>query len=582
MGGFRRTTESFIKECKEIHDKRRLKNNLPIYDYSKTKFTKTANFIIYNCSLHGDIRQRAMTHLLGHEGCKKCAKIINSGKLKYTTETFIQRAKEIHDSKRKSQNLPLYDYSKTEYIGAEDYVVIKCPIHGEFKQLAHVHLSGSGCVKCANSLRKVTKEQFIYFAKKWHDNYRAHYDLLPYNYNKLKFVDIHTKCKDIFCPHHGYFNMNFPSNHIYNAHSGCPECGKIIKEIKALKYTNETFIQKAKEIHDSKRDKLKLPKYNYSKTKYIHSEEYVTIICPLHGEFKQLAYSHITGKQSGCPQCANGYKSSKFELEVQSFLDLLNIKYKTNDRKILGGKELDIYIPEKQLALELDGLHWHSDLFISESSHLHKTENCEKQGIQLIHIFEDEWLYKQSIVESRIQQIFGMTKFKIPARKCYLRVLETNEEHTFFENNHLQGYTGSSICYGLFYNEPSNNKDYLVSAMSFHKQLENNNWELLRFCNLKNFRIIGGASKIFKQFIKKFEPKIVVSYADRRWSIKNENILYEQLSFKFDSFTKPNYFYVDNDKRINICNLKNTEYECASYPRIYDCGSIKYIWKTTY
>ena len=577
MGGFQRTTESFIQEAKEIHDARRVKNNLPIYDYSKTKFTKTANFIFYTCPLHGDVRQRAMNHLLGREGCQKCAKIINSGKLKYTTESFIQKAKEIHDIHRVENNLPIYDYSKTKFTGTANPIIYTCLLHGDIKQKANVHLLGSGCRECANSLRKVTKEQFIYLAQKWHDDYRAQYNLLPYKYDKLNFIDIHTKCENIFCPHHGYFSINNPSQHIYSAHSGCTECGKLIKETKALKYTTKSFIQKAKEIHDKKRDRLKLPRYNYSKTNYIHSEEYVVIICPLHGEFKQLAYSHITGKQSGCPHCANECKISKFELEVQTFLDSLNIKYKTNDRKILNGKELDIYIPEKQLAFELNGLRWHSDLFISDTSHLCKTETCENQGIQLIHIFEDEWLYKRSIVESRIKQILKLTKFKIPARKCYIRVLEKSEERSFFENNNLQGYSDSEICYGLFYRE-SNNKDYLVSAMSFRKNSDLN-WELLRFCNLKTFHIIGGASKLFKHFIKKLEPKIVVSYADRRWSIRN-NTFYKQLCFEFDSFTNPNYFYVDYDKRIDNFPLCN--HETLEYPRIYDCGNIKYIWKNSY
>ena len=556
------TTESFIQKAKEIHGTK--------YDYSITEFKSTKNKISYICPKHGIITQRAGAHLIG-QGCSKCAYESRTN----TTEIFIQRAKEIHDSKRKSQNLPLYDYSKTKYISAEDYVVIKCPIHGEFKQLAHVHLSGSGCVKCGQFVASIknqrySNKEFIKECKQIHDENRLKQYLPPYDYSKTEYYGMEYYSTFI-CPIHGEFKQ-FAISHLQGC--GCPKCSN--NRIKQkLSYSLKEWEQKGHEIHDKLRIKQGLGIYQYRSLFEKNNQKFLEIYCPECGEiFIKNAALHLSHKQ-GCPTCSSRLRASKFELEVQSFLDSLNIEYKTNDRKILGGKELDIYIPEKQLALELDGLHWHSDLFISESSHLHKTENCEKQGIQLIHIFEDEWLYKQNIVESIIQQILGMTKFKIPARKCYLRVLETYEERTFFESNHLQGYTDSSICYGLFYNEPSNNKDYLVSAMSFHKQLENN-WELLRFCTLKSFHVIGGASKLFKQFIKNFEPKIVVLCADRRWSIKNENILYEQLGFKFDSFTKPNYFYVNNDKR-----EEKTEYECAQYPRIYDCGSIKYIWKST-
>lgn len=582
-------TETFIKKTKEIHGNR--------YDYSITEFKSTRDKISYICPKHGIITQRAGAHLLG-QGCSKCAYDLR----KNSSENFIKRAKEIHDSKRKEQNLPPYDYSKTKYTGSEDYVTVICPIHGEFKQLAHVHLSGSGCIKCgqitaANKNQRYSTSEFIKECKLIHDKKRVKQGLQPYNYSKTEYYGMEYYSTFI-CPIHGEFKQ-LALTHLQG--SGCPKCAN--NRIKQkLSYSLKEWEQKGHEIHDKIRIKQGLGIYQYRALIEKENQKFLEIYCPECGEnFIKNAALHLSQKQ-GCPICSNRLRASKFEIEFQNFLDSLNIKYKTNDRKILKGKELDIYIPEKQIAFELDGLHWHSDLFISDTSHLSKTNECEKQGIQLIHVFEDEWLYKQSIVESRIQQILGITKFKIPARKCYLRVLDTNEERSFFENNHLQGYIGSAICYGLFYHESSNNTDYLVSAMSFCKQRNNlgnknqSNWELLRFCNLKSFCIIGGASKIFKHFINKFEPKIIISYADRRWSIKNEHTLYEQLGFKFDSFTKPSYFYIDNDKRINRfslrkdimvskynCNPELTEYECVKetfgYHRIYDCGNLKYIWE---
>jgi len=86
------------------------------------------------------------------------------------------------------------------------------------------------------------------------------------------------------------------------------------------------------------------------------------------------------------------YKSniSTYEIEIKNFLKSKNIEYEINDRKILKGKEIDIYIPEYNLAIEFNGLYWHSEIYKDKNYHLNKTEECLKNNIQLIHIFEDE------------------------------------------------------------------------------------------------------------------------------------------------------------------------------------------------
>lgn len=223
--------------------------------------------------------------------------------------------------------------------------------------------------------------------------------------------------------------------------------------------------------------------------------------------------------------------------------------------------------------------------------HLNKTKECYNKNINLLHIFENEWDNEvlRNIWKSVINYKLGIVENRIFARKTVVKEINYNIDE-FLINNHLQGKCSSSVKIGLFYNEE------LVSVMTFGKSRFNKNveWELLRYCNIINTQIIGGASKLFNYFLKTYNPSSIVSYANRRWSNGN---LYEKLNFEFDSITEPNYFYFkENDnvlhsrikfqkhKLNNILeNFDNTLSETINmynngYRKIYDCGNLKYIW----
>ena len=249
--------------------------------------------------------------------------------------------------------------------------------------------------------------------------------------------------------------------------------------------------------------------------------------------------------------------------------------------------ELDIFIPSHNIAIEFDGLYWHSELYKPSNYHLNKTELCEKQGIQLIHIFEDEWLFKKDIVKSRLLNILGLTPNKIYGRKTIIKEVSPKESKEFLNNNHLQGSTNASIKLGLYYNNE------LVSVMLFNKPrlgigVTYDGYELSRFCNKLNTSVIGGADKLLKYFIKTYQPKEIISYADRRWSQGN---LYEKLGFNFIHNSKPNYFYINQNVREYRFNyrknilvkqgydINKTEREIMldrKIYRIYDCGAKLY------
>ena len=204
--------------------------------------------------------------------------------------------------------------------------------------------------------------------------------------------------------------------------------------------------------------------------------------------------------------------SSQSENKVLRFIEGLDVYSEKGTRKIIPPLELDIYIPSHNVAIEFDGLYWHSELHKPSNYHLNKTELCEKQGIQLIHIFEDEWLYKQDIVKSRLKNILGLTHNKIYARKCLIREISAKESKEFLIDNHIQGNVNSSIKLGLYYN------DELVSIMTFGglrksmgSKSKEGSYELLRFCNKLDTTVIGGANKLLKHFIKIFHPTEIIS-----------------------------------------------------------------------
>ena len=558
-GNAKTTTEEFITKAKLVHGDK--------YDYSKVKYKNNREKIIIICPIHGTFIQSPKNHLNG-QGCPICGKVIRYKNVKKTTNEFVEKAKKIHGDK--------YDYSKVEYKGCNEQVCIICPEHGEFWQTPHNHLSGCGCKQCNISKRQNNEntinidylnlgDKFIKKSKIIHND--------KYDYSRVNYKNANTKVC-IICPEHGEF-WQTPHDHLKGC--GCIKCG-ISKRTKNRTLNTLQFINKANIVHHNF--------YDYSKTDYMKSNENVIITCPIHGDFKQIATEHL--QVCNCPKCAN--KISYSENDIAKFINN-KIEVKQHIRYLIPPKELDIYIPEKNLAIEYDGLHWHSEQFKDDAInyHIDKTNECIKQGIRLIHIFEDEWIDKQEIVKSRLNSILGLTINKIRAHKCEIHDVDSKTAMQFLDDNHLQGRCKAKYHYGLFY------KNELVSLMTFGKIRQqkkyhedyDNKWELLRFCNKLNTTVYGSASKLLNHFINEIKPKTIVSYADKRWSDGN---LYIKLGFTHTHDSKPNYFYIIGQHRENRFKYRKGElvkkYKCPSemsehefckskgWFRIYDCGTM--------
>lgn len=484
---------------------------------------------------------------------------------KLTTAIFCEKSRKIHGNK--------YDYSQIQYKTSWEKVKIICPKHGEFMQLPRDHLVGHGCFRCASQCKadktRLSTKKFIEKAQKIHGN--------VYDYSKVDYTDSRRKV-EISCPQHGPF-YQVPTDHL-GGH-GCNACARAKLE-KSLIYSTQEFISKANRIHGEK--------YNYLKTEYTDCRGIISICCPKHGDFKQVAYYHLAG--NGCPKC--GSTESKDEQAIYDFLISIGITdIQSRIRNIIPPKELDIYSPSHKIAIEYCGLYWHSDAQKSSNYHLDKLKACQEKGIRLITIFESDWKLKRLIVESRLRAIFGKTEQTIYARKTNIKELTSSEAREFFSQNHLQGNApNQSVVYGLYH------AGKLVSAMSFGKPRfsKNHEWEILRYASALNTSVVGSASKLYMHFVKRHNPSTVISYADLRWG---KGDVYKNMGFSESGSSRPNYFYFKSPEIHLYSRIKFQKHRLPKiledynetltekqnmqnngWFRIFDCGNVKFTWST--
>lgn len=291
-----------------------------------------------------------------------------------TRDEFIEKARQVHGDK--------YDYSKVEYVNSKTPIVIVCPIHGEFKQKPSRHtVYKRGCPDCGDimagkkNIERCSK-LFISKARKIHGD--------KYDYSKVIYTR-NNEDVEIICPIHGSFKQT-PNNHLHG--EGCLKC-RDDKNRELKSKTTELFIKEANIVHDNR--------YIYHKTEYKGSSEIVTITCPIHGDFKQEANSHLRGH--GCPFC----NVSKLEKEVRTVLKDKEILYEEQKAfewlKNVSNLYLDFYLPQHNISIECQGIQ-HFEIvehfggenkyeIISFRDKL-KKQLCDEHGIELIYFTHEK------------------------------------------------------------------------------------------------------------------------------------------------------------------------------------------------
>jgi hypothetical protein len=525
-----------------------LSNKQKEYDYSliENKFNYKDKLPIICHHKDGLGREHGVfystfSHLKRGDGCPKCI-----GKY-MDKELFVYESKLIHGD--------VYSYNKSIFLGKKKKLTIYCNKHHlYFQQTPEKHLAGHGCPKCryekASASKMKTLDEFIERSKTIHGN---KYD---YSHSIYKGSDkpITLICheKDNNGIEHGKFDIT-PNNHLHKSNpQGCPKCGRISSALKRVK-PFETFVKEANVVHDNK--------YSYVKETYTNASSIVDIICPIHGLFPQKGTDHICLKQ-GCPKCSN--QMSMAEEEIVNFLKsiLPNTTIERRNRILIAPQELDILIPQKKVAIEFNGLIWHSDKFNTDKKyHLNKTNECKNQGINLIHIFEDEWLFHKDTVKAKLKRILSIPTTIVSSNDCVIKTVNPKEAKVFISENSLEPYHPSTCRYGLYYN------DELLMLLGIKKETITN------YVIKNDYSVTGGLQRLINHISTTHNLSVLNAYVDKRWHNTSE---LTNIGFEYVKDIKPIFYYISGRRRTNI-KPQNGEIN-----KIYDCGKELYVLKMSH
>lgn len=504
------TTEEFTAKARETHGER--------YSYSKTLYKNYLTPVVIGCHIHGDFEQKPNNHLFGAE-CPTCSRKEVSRKLSLTRDGFIKRATERFGDR--------YTYERTVFVNSKTPVIITCKKHGPFTASPNAFLTGhSNCSTCSGS--KLSSESFIERAKLTHGE--------RYEYSRSLVAGYHG-IVTITCKEHGDFEQT-PNNHLQG--KGCSKCaGRDVSD-------TASFVESAKKIHGNL--------FDYSEVVYTTSWKKVSIICKKHGAFVQAPANHLGG--NGCSKCVS--KVSKPEIELFEFVKTIEPNVLQSVRSIISPFELDIVLPDKMIAIEYNGLYFHSDRLEGrkDNSHRDKMNAANAAGYRLIQVWEDDWLNKRAVVEKTIRHILGVTEGKVGARSCAIEKCGIAETREFFNENHLQGSPRRGGAYVLKLD------GVVVAAMAFSpvasergKLANSEDFELVRYAATSN--VIGGASRLMSAFLKDTpECKSIISYSDNDWFTGG---MYKMLGFEKVADVEPDYRVVDGRQRRHKTNYKLAE-----------------------
>jgi len=279
----------------------------------------------------------------------------------------------------------------------------------------------------------------------------------------------------------------------------------------------------------------------------------------------------------------------KTQKEIKNYIEkITNNKLET---KIIERKEIDIFDPKTNIAIEYCGLRWHNENSPDprgRNYHIDKYKLCNSIGIRLITIFEDEWIKKEEQCKNYLKSIFGKFENRIFARKCIVKEISKNISNDFYHKYHLFGKpSNTKISFGIFL------KEELLGCVSIgYHHRDCSKTTINRICFKPNFQIIGGASKLIKKCINWCEIngcKKLITWSDNRWS---SGSMYEKIGFKLDKEMGPDYSYVDSKtkyKRLSKQSRKKGNTECPTdktekqyaieegFYRIWDCGKKRWV-----
>lgn len=480
----------------------------------------------------------------------------------------------------------VYDFSNSIYEGMNNKVSYICPTHGEKWSDAKNMMRGAMCQECMFEARKgrtrITQKKML---ERFHATHGDRFD-----YSQAKYVSQQTPIA-IICKRHGVFYQK-PEYHWSG--SKCPNCYHEDERGTKYKYTLESVSERLQEIYG---DLFEVLSENY-----INSKHSIKVRCKKHNQICNTTANSLFVNYNPCTKC--NHTRSDQEDAIARFLSIF-IDVERRNRAILKPKELDIYIPSKQIAVEYCGMYWHSHGDVeseikNKNKHFYKYSTCQDLGIRLITIYETEWLERSKPIKRLLRNVIGKSKGRLMARKCQLAKVSHQDSVNFYDKYHPQGGAGNGENYGLFWN------DKLVACMRFTFGINDRGssvrtWTLSRYATRVN--VSGGASKLFKAFVDEHAPSEVKSFSDNRYFTGQ---MYTQLGFDLESESKPDYQVwspkigikpkshyqrrsiqqrlVDHginetyDSKHDLRTEREMTYLMGAR-KIFDCGKKRWIWK---
>ncbi len=279
-----------------------------------------------------------------------------------------------------------------------------------------------------------------------------------------------------------------------------------------------------------------------------------------------------------CHVCDPG--GSRTQHEVANWIRTLGVTVDTNRRDLINGLEVDVFVPSHQLAIEYNGLYWHSLLHKSTTYHQNKTDRCNDAGIKLFHLFEDEWRDRRAIVESMIKHRLNMSPDRIGARTCSLVTLDTKQRREFFNANHIDGDVSCQCAFGL------KRDDEIVAAISLRKPFHRSHQgslEVARYCNKLETSVPGGLGRLTKaarEFAKAMGYVTLLTYVDTRLGTREG---WDAAGWRQTTATPPRFWWTDFTDRFNRFQFKADRTnglseaqvaEAANVVKIYGCKNL--------
>ena len=479
-----------------------------------------------------------------------------------------------------------YDFSKSVYAGMNQKVWFICPDHGVVSSDAKNLIAGKQCQKCSIQTRagkkRMTQKQMLSRFEAAHGE--------RYDYSRAQYKGQNVAV-EIICNRHDAF---FQQPEFHWANSGCPQCFHEDRRGASQRFTHSSFISKLEAV---------FPSMFELQGAYVNSQTSIAVRCIKHNLLCSTKPNWLLNGNNPCPRC-NHMKSAPEEALAAHLARFTTVVQR--DRSLIGPKELDIYLPEHNLAVEYCGMYWHShadreDERKNKHKHAEKHRLCAEKGIRLITLYETEWLEHPETVKRMLRNAVGATRGKLMARKCQTGKPTPQEARAFYERYHPQGGAGHGEHYGLYY------KGKLVACMRFTfgvndrgSSAKTRQWTLSRYAT--RLPVAGAASRLFKAFVREQQPPEVKSFSDNRWF---GGTMYAQLGFDLEAEVQPDYqvwsmktglrpksHYQRRvlQKRLGEHGIEDhfdpltdprTEAEMTYFMgarRIYDCGKKRWLW----